>query len=52
MGVRGNIDKKYQHLSSYKLKKYYDYCYECILYLLKTENINKYREEIKQITKE
>lgn len=52
MGVIGNIDKKYQHLSTYKLKKYYDYCYECILYLLKTENINRYKEEIKQITKE
>ena len=49
MGVVGEIDKKYINLSNYKLKKYYDYCYEMILYLLETENILRYKEEIKTI---
>ena len=47
MGVIGEIDKKYMNLSNYKLKKYYDYCYEMILYLLETENILRYKDEIK-----
>ena len=47
MGIIGEIDKKYMNLSNYKLKKYYDYCYEMILYLLETENILKYKDEIK-----
>lgn len=47
MGIIGNMDKKYQELSNYKLKKYYDYCFELIMYLIKTENILKYRDEIR-----
>ena len=48
MGISKEIDKKYQDLSNYKLKKYYDYCFQMICYLVKTENINKYKEEIKK----
>lgn len=47
MGVVGEIDKKYQNLSNYKLRKYYDYCFNMITYLLRTEAINKYKEELK-----
>lgn len=47
MGVIGNIDKKYTDITNYKLKKYYDYCFDLIIYLMKTENILKYKEEIK-----
>ena len=48
MGIVGTIDKKYQHLSNYKIRKYYDNCYEMILYLIETENILKYKEELKK----
>ena len=47
MGVVGDIDKKYQNLSNYKLRKYYDYCFNMMTYLLRTETINKYKEELK-----
>ena len=47
MGIKGNIDKKYQDLSNYKLRKYYDNCYSMIVYLIYTENVLKYKEEIK-----
>ena len=47
MGVIGDIDKKYQNLSNYKLRKYYDYCFNMMTYLLRTEAINKYKEELK-----
>lgn len=47
MGVIGDIDKKYQNLSNYKLRKYYDYCFNMITYLLRTETINKSKEELK-----
>lgn len=47
MGVVGEIDKKYQNLSNYKLRKYYDYCFNMMTYLLRTEAINKYKEELK-----
>ena len=47
IGVVGDIDKKYQNLSNYKLRKYYDYCFNMITYLLRTETINKYKEELK-----
>ena len=47
MGVVGDIDKKYQNLSNYKLRKYYDYCFNMMTYLLRTEAINKYKEELK-----
>lgn len=47
MGIYKEIDKKYQNLSNYKLRKYYDYCFEMIVYLFNTENILKYKEEIK-----
>ena len=49
MGVIGEIDKKYQNLSNYKLKKYYNYSFDLIIYLMKTKSINKYREEIRSI---
>ena len=47
MGVIGNIDKKYENLSNYKLRKYYDYCFSMMLYLIKTEIVFKYRDEIR-----
>ena len=47
MGVIGNIDRKYQELSNYKLRKYYDNCYSMIMYLIQTEKVLKYKEEIK-----
>ena len=47
MGVIGDIDKKYQSLSTYKLRKYYDYCFQMMVYLIKTELIIKYRNVIK-----
>ena len=51
MGIIGIIDKKYEKLSYYKLKKYYDYCFSIMLYLIRTELIYKYRDEIKKETK-
>ena len=48
MGIIGEIDKKYKDLSNYKLRKYYDNCFEMIVYLLNTENILKYKEEIRK----
>ena len=47
MGVLGNIDKKFIDLSNYKLRKYYDNCFCMMTYLIKTENILKYKEELK-----
>jgi len=47
MGVRYDIDKKYSELSNYKLRKYYDYCFEIICYLIKTEDVIKYRDLIR-----
>lgn len=47
MGVIGEVDKKYRHLSHYKLRKYYDYCCSMITYLLQTDTILKYKEEVK-----
>ena len=51
MGIIGSIDKKYENISSYKLKKYYDYSLELILYLLQTKNILKYKDEIRNYAK-
>ena len=48
MGIIGETDKKYKVLSNYKLRKYYDNCFEMIVYLLNTENILKYKEEIRK----
>lgn len=48
MGVIGQIDKKYTHLSTYKLRKYYDYCFNMITYLIRTEQILKYKDELKK----
>ena len=48
MGVIGEIDKKYQDLSNYKIRKYYDNCYQMMSYLIQTENILKYKEELKK----
>lgn len=47
MGVDGEIDKKFEDLSNYKLRKYYDDCYYMIIYLIETENILKYKDEIR-----
>lgn len=47
MGVIGDMDKKYLSLSSYKVRKYYDYCFQMMCYLIKSESIFKYRDEIK-----
>jgi hypothetical protein len=47
MGIIGEIDKKYNNLSNYKIRKYYDNCFSMMIYLLQTENILKYKEEIK-----
>lgn len=49
MGVSQEIDKKYQNLTNYKLRKYYDNCYQMILYLIKTEEVLKAKEELKNI---
>lgn len=49
MGILGDIDSKYKHLTNYKLRKYYDNCFQMIVYLIKTENIYKYKEELKNI---
>lgn len=48
MGVIGTIDKKYKAISNYKLRKYYDYCFNMMTYLIRTENVLKYRDELKQ----
>ncbi len=50
MGVCSDISKKYQGLSNYMLKKYYDECFDMMIYLIKTDKITKYRDEIKSIT--
>lgn len=49
MGVIGDIDKKYSNLSNYKLRKYYDYCFDIMCYLIKTEEILKYKDEIREV---
>lgn len=48
MGVASDIDKKYEGLSNYKLRKYYDNCFNMMTYLIRTENILKYRDEIRE----
>ena len=48
MGISQEIDKKYQDLSNYKIRKYYDNCFEIMCYLIKTESIIKYKDEIKK----
>jgi len=47
MGIQGDIDSKYKKLSHYKLRKYYDYCYKMMSYLIQSREIMKYREEIR-----
>ena len=49
MGVSQEVDKKYQNLTNYKLRKYYDNCYEMMVYLIKTEEVLKAKEELKNI---
>ena len=51
MGIVKEIDKKYSNLSNYKLKKYYDDAFYMIVYLINTEEVIKYRDEIKKISK-
>ena len=47
MGVITDIDNKYKDLSNYKLRKYYDNCFNIMTYLIRTETILKYRDEIR-----
>lgn len=47
MGIIGEIDNKYKNLSNYKIRKYYDYCFRLICYLINSENITKIKDEIK-----
>ena len=49
MGIMGEVDSKYKNLSTYKLRKYYDYCYKMMIYLVQSREIMKCREEIKMI---
>lgn len=49
MGVVGNIDKKYAELTNYKMRKYYDYCFSLMTYLIRTETMLKYRDELREI---
>ena len=48
MGIIGEIDKKYKDLTNYKIRKYYDICFQMMVYLLHTENIMKYKDELKK----
>lgn len=48
MGVIGDISKKYEELSNYKLRKYYDNCFNMMTYLIRTEKIIRYRDEIRE----
>lgn len=48
MGVIGDINKKYSGLSSYKIKKYYDYCFKMMCFLFSMESVYKYKDEIKK----
>ena len=49
LGIDGEIDKKYKNISLYKLRKYYDYCYSMMIYLIRSEIILKYRDEIRDL---
>ena len=49
MGVIGEIDSKYKNLTNYKLRKYYDYCFRLICFIINTEYIMKIKEEIKKV---
>lgn len=48
MGVIGNIDKKYNNLSNYKLRKYYDNCFKMMCYLINSEYIYRIKDELKK----
>ena len=48
MGVIDSIDKKYKDLSNYKLRKYYDSCLEMMIYLVKSKEIFKIKDDIKK----
>ena len=49
LGIDGEIDKKYKDISSYKLKKYYDYAFTMMIYLIRSEIVLKYRDEIRDL---
>ena len=51
MGIVGDIDKKYSDLSNYKIRKYYDNCFSLMTYLIRTELVLKYKEEILSLKK-
>ncbi len=51
MGILGDIDKKYNDLSNYKIRKYYDNCFSFMTYLIRTELILKNKEEIMALKK-
>ena len=51
LGVIGDVDSKYKSLTNYKLKKYYDECFNMIEYLIQTKLIMKYKDELLSMKK-
>ena len=49
LGIDGEIDKKYKDLSLYKLKKYYDYSFTMMVYLIRSEIVLKYRDKVRDL---
>ena len=49
LGIIGDIDKSYKDLSLYKLKKYYDYAFTMMVYLIRSEIVLKYRDEVRDL---
>ena len=49
LGIYGEIDKKYKDLSLYKLKKYYDYSFTMMVYLIRSEIVLKYRDKVRDL---
>lgn len=47
MGVIGDIDDKYKSLTTYKLRKYYDYCFRLICFMINSKYIYKNHDKIK-----
>ena len=49
LGISGDIDKSYKDMSLYKLKKYYDYAFTMMVYIIRSEIVLKYRDEIRNL---
>ena len=49
LGIDGEIDKKYKDMSLYRLKKYYDYSFTMMLYLIRSEIVLKYRDKVRNL---